>query len=120
MLAKGGNHPTEMAGSVLRALEGSLRAFERHRQLILGLRQDALVRLTLSDHSAPSHPGGADDRVSNTDANRHDDISHNGSSGFGDSADSASQDLLASSRHRSMHLLARPGAAAIQKVRLGP
>jgi hypothetical protein len=30
--------------------EGSLRAFERHRQLILGLRQDALVRLTLSDH----------------------------------------------------------------------
>jgi len=50
MLAKGGNHPTEMAGSVLRALEGSLRAFERHRQLILGLRQDALVRLTLSDH----------------------------------------------------------------------
>jgi len=39
-----------MAESMLSALEGSLRAFERHRQLILGLRQDALVRLTLSDH----------------------------------------------------------------------
>jgi hypothetical protein len=47
---KAGNHPTEMAESMLSALEGSLRAFERHRQLILGLRQDALVRLTLSDH----------------------------------------------------------------------
>src|SRR6516225_11295298 len=31
----------------------------------------------------------ADDRVSGTDADRHDDISRNGSSGFGGSADSA-------------------------------
>jgi len=39
--------------------------------------------------SAPSHPGGGDDRVSGTDADRHDDISHNGSSGFSGNADSA-------------------------------
>jgi hypothetical protein len=32
---------------------------------------------------------GGDDRVSGTDADRHDDISHNGSSGFGGNADSA-------------------------------
>jgi hypothetical protein len=31
----------------------------------------------------------ADDRVSGTDADRHDDISRNGSSGFGGIADSA-------------------------------
>jgi hypothetical protein len=31
----------------------------------------------------------AGDRVSGTDADRHEDISHNGSSGFGDNADSA-------------------------------
>jgi hypothetical protein len=29
------------------------------------------------------------DRVSGTDADRHEDISHNGNSGFGDDADSA-------------------------------
>jgi hypothetical protein len=39
--------------------------------------------------SAPRHPGGGGDRVSGTDADRHDDISHNGSSGFGGNADSA-------------------------------
>src|SRR5215475_14017354 len=39
--------------------------------------------------SAQSHPGGGDDRVSGTDADRHDDISHNGSSGFSGNADSA-------------------------------
>ena len=32
---------------------------------------------------------GGDDRISGTYADRHDDISHNGSSGFGDNADSA-------------------------------
>jgi hypothetical protein len=31
----------------------------------------------------------AGDRVSGTDADRHEDISHNGSSGFGDNADGA-------------------------------
>jgi len=35
----------------------------------------------------------AGDRVSGTDADRHEDISHNGSSGFGDNADSATADL---------------------------
>jgi len=34
---KSGDHPTEVAESMLEALEGSLRAFERHRQLILNL-----------------------------------------------------------------------------------
>ena len=38
---------------------------------------------------APSHLGGGDDRVSGTDADRHDDISHNGSSEFGGNPDSA-------------------------------
>src|SRR5262245_66477293 len=38
---------------------------------------------------APSHLGGGDDRVSGTDADRHDDISHNGSSEFGGNADGA-------------------------------
>jgi hypothetical protein len=37
--------------------------------------------------SAPSHSGGGDDRVSGTDADRHDDIYHNGNSGFGGNAD---------------------------------
>jgi hypothetical protein len=32
---------------------------------------------------------GEDDRVSGTDADRHDDIYHNGSSWFGDNTDSA-------------------------------
>src|SRR6516162_9872859 len=32
---------------------------------------------------APSHLGGGDDPVSGTDDDRHDDISHNGSSEFG-------------------------------------
>ena len=31
------NHPTEMAESMLSGLEGTLRAFERHRQLILNV-----------------------------------------------------------------------------------
>src|SRR5215510_2892359 len=35
----------------------------------------------------------AGDRVSGTDADRHEDISHNVSSGFGDNADSATADL---------------------------
>jgi hypothetical protein len=35
------------------------------------------------------HPGGGDDRVSGTDADRHDDIYHNGSSGFCCNADRA-------------------------------
>ena len=35
----------------------------------------------------------AGDRVSGTDADRHEDISHNGSSGFGDDAGSAAADL---------------------------
>jgi hypothetical protein len=35
----------------------------------------------------------AGDRVFGTDADRHEDISHNGSSGFGDNADSATADL---------------------------
>jgi hypothetical protein len=39
--------------------------------------------------SAPSQPGGGDGRVSGTHADRHDDISHNGSSWFGDNTDSA-------------------------------
>ena len=39
--------------------------------------------------SAPSHPGGGDDRVSGTDAERQDDIYHNDSSGFGGNADRA-------------------------------
>src|SRR6516225_5904847 len=39
--------------------------------------------------SAPSHLGGGDDRVSGTDANRHDDIYHSGSSEFGGNADRA-------------------------------
>jgi hypothetical protein len=38
---KAGNHSTEIAESMLIALEESLRAFERHRQLILALLQDA-------------------------------------------------------------------------------
>ena len=38
---KAGNHSTEMAESMLITLGGSLRAFERHRQLILALLQDA-------------------------------------------------------------------------------
>ena len=38
---------------------------------------------------APSHLGGGDDRVSGTDADRHDDIFHNGSSEFGGNPDSA-------------------------------
>ena len=42
-----------------------------------------------ADAPPPSHPGGGDDRVSGTDAERHDDIYHNGSSGFGGNADSA-------------------------------
>jgi|SRR5262249_27417678 len=45
---------------------------------------------------APSHLGAGDDRVSGTDADRHDDISHNGSSEFGGNADSAdTADLVA-------------------------
>jgi hypothetical protein len=36
--------------------------------------------------SAPSCPGGGDDRVSGTDAERDDDIYHNGTSGFGGNA----------------------------------
>jgi hypothetical protein len=39
--------------------------------------------------SAPSHPRRGDDRVSGTDADRHDDIYHNGISGFGGNADRA-------------------------------
>ena len=35
----------------------------------------------------------AGDRVSGTDADRHEDISHNGRSGFGDNVDSATADL---------------------------
>ena len=35
----------------------------------------------------------ADDRFCDTDADRHEDISRNGSSGFGGSADSATADL---------------------------
>jgi hypothetical protein len=52
------------------------------------------VRPTLSDHfydaDAPPqvHLGGGDDRVSGTDADRHDG-SHNGISEFGGNADSA-------------------------------
>ena len=38
---------------------------------------------------APSHLGGGDDRVSGTDDDPHDDISHNGSSEFGGNPDSA-------------------------------
>jgi len=30
-------HPTEVAESMLEALEGSLRVFERHRELILSI-----------------------------------------------------------------------------------
>ena len=37
----------------------------------------------------PKSPGGGDDRVSGTDAERHDDIYHNGSSGFCCNADRA-------------------------------
>ena len=38
----------------------------------------------------------ADDRFCDTDADRHEDISRNGSSGFGGSADSATADLIPS------------------------
>ena len=52
--------------------------------------------LLLRRRCAPRHLGGGDDRVSGTDANRHDDISHNGSSEFGGSADRADTvDLVA-------------------------
>jgi hypothetical protein len=46
---------------------------------------------TLSDrfYTPQVTQGGGDDRVSGTDADRHDDISHSGSSGFGGNADSA-------------------------------
>src|SRR6516164_7388165 len=37
----------------------------------------------------PKSPRRGDDRVSGTDADRHENISHNGSSGFGGNADSA-------------------------------
>src|SRR5262249_16347723 len=39
--------------------------------------------------SAPCHPGGRLIEFLNTDANRHDDIAHTGSSGFGGNVDSA-------------------------------
>jgi hypothetical protein len=42
----------------------------------------------------PKSPRRGDDRVSGTDANQHDDISHNGSSEFGGSADSAETLIL--------------------------
>ena len=54
-------------------------------QLILPLARthgQAAVLPSLSDRSY-------NDRVSGADADRHDDISHNGSSGFGGNADSA-------------------------------
>ena len=47
--------------------------------VFFGRRPDDLYR----------HPGGRDDRVSGTDADRHDGISHNGSYGFRGNADSA-------------------------------
>jgi hypothetical protein len=43
----------------------------------------------------------AGDRVSGTDADRHEDISHNGSSGFGDNADSAEMADLVSPNDRN-------------------
>jgi len=43
----------------------------------------------------PSDPGGGDDRVFGTDAERHDDIYHNDSSGFGGNADRAEMAYLA-------------------------
>ena len=41
----------------------------------------------------------ADDRFCGTDADRHDDISHNGSSGFGGNADSAETADLGRATH---------------------
>ena len=41
---KAANHPTKMAESMLSALEGSLRAFERHRQLILDVLSPQIPR----------------------------------------------------------------------------
>ena len=49
----------------------------------------ASARRFIPPTSALSHPGGRDDRVSGTDADRHDGISHNGSYGFRGNADSA-------------------------------
>jgi hypothetical protein len=57
--------------------------------------------------SAPSHPRRGDDRVSGTDADRHDDIYHNGISGFGGNADRAEMaDLRPRTQtHRSLQAL---------------
>ena len=44
---------------------------------------------------APSHPGGEDDRVSGTDADRRENISRSGSSWFGGNTDSAEMADLA-------------------------
>ena len=48
-----------------------------------------------ADAPPPSHPGGGDDRVSGTDAERHDDIYRNDSSRFGGNADRAEMADLA-------------------------
>ena len=47
-------HPTEVAGSALRALEGNLQAFERHRDLILTWVKDQ----ERSQQDAPPTEGG--------------------------------------------------------------
>jgi hypothetical protein len=47
-------HPTEIAESALRALEGNLQAFERHRDLILTWVKDQ----ERSQQDAPPTEGG--------------------------------------------------------------
>ena len=57
----------------------------------------------------PKSPGGGDDRVSGTDAERHDDIYHNDSSGFGGNADRAEMANL----RLCMHTALTPGGAGV-------
>jgi len=53
---KASDHPTEMAESMLSALEGSLHAFERHRLLILeGLHPDEIALMAKVPLNDPKH-----------------------------------------------------------------
>src|SRR5215510_4641123 len=71
---------------IMRALTNAM-ANDRRSTAGGALNADAAPQVTLEE---------GDDRVSGTDANRHDDISHNGSSESGGSADRADTvDLVA-------------------------
>ena len=61
----------------------------------------------------PKSPGGGDDRVSGTDADRHENISHNGSSGFGGNADSAETADLRPCDFTPTGWLSRPRSRAL-------